>query len=68
LHPAQIATVHRAFSYSAKETAWALRLIAAAQDHAGAFRFEGRMVDAPVLMRAKRIAELSGCASIPDSQ
>jgi citrate lyase subunit beta/citryl-CoA lyase len=65
LHPSQIATVHRAFAPSANELAWARRVLDAARDQAGAFRFEGRMVDAPVLARARRLdAALAGMSPV----
>lgn len=55
LHPAQITTVHSAFTPSAEDLAWARRVLDAANDQMGAFLFEGRMVDAPVLIRARRL-------------
>lgn len=54
LHPVQIATVHRAFAASAEELAWAERVLNNARGQTGAFQFEGRMVDTPVLQRARR--------------
>lgn len=55
LHPAQIATVRSAFTPDAEELAWARRVLDAASNKNGAFLFEGRMVDAPVLARARRL-------------
>ncbi|GAB2482953.1 HpcH/HpaI aldolase/citrate lyase family protein [Jatrophihabitans fulvus] len=56
LHPRQLAAVDAAFRPGADEVAWARRVVAAA-DRApdGAFRLDGRMVDAPVLAQARRI-------------
>lgn len=55
LHPSQVSGVHLAFSASPAERDWALRVLQTAQSMPGAFRFEGRMVDAPVLQRARRL-------------
>jgi citrate lyase beta subunit len=62
IHPAQVEVIHGAFAPSAAEMQWARGLLdalesreAKAQD-VGAFLHEGRMVDAPVLARARRIA------------
>lgn len=60
LHPSQIATVHRAFAPSADELAWARRVLDASCEQSGAFSFEGRMVDAPVLARARLLTASIG--------
>ena len=60
LHPSQIATVHRAFAPSADELAWARRVLIASCEQSGAFSFEGRMVDAPVLTRARMLTASIG--------
>ncbi|NIM43863.1 MAG: CoA ester lyase [Hydrogenophaga sp.] len=58
IHPAQVATVNAALGPSDGQRAWALRVLqAAATQGDGAFRFEGAMVDAPVLARARRFAQ-----------
>jgi citrate lyase subunit beta/citryl-CoA lyase len=58
IHPAQVATVNAALGPSAEQRAWAQRVIgAAATQGDGAFRFEGAMVDAPVLARARRFLQ-----------
>lgn len=56
IHPDQIAPINAVFSPSEDELA-AARAILAASDAAGggAFSYKGRMVDAPVLARARRI-------------
>ena len=64
LHPSQIATVHRAFAPSADELAWARRVLIASCEQSGAFSFEGRMVDAPVLTRARMLTASIGHPSI----
>jgi len=54
VHPAQVAVVNDTFSPSQAELAWARGVVRAAEGQRGAFRLEGRMVDAPVLERARR--------------
>lgn len=56
IHPDQLAPIHRAFTPSASEIERAVRLLQAAQaSGGGAFAFEGRMIDAPLLMQAERV-------------
>ena len=63
IHPDQVATINGVFSPSADEIARARRLIDAAdtarRQGEGAFRFEDRMVDAPVIARARRVLALA---------
>lgn len=57
IHPQQIETVHAVWSPSDEERAWAARVIAAMEGSAGAaVGVDGKMVDRPVLLRARRIA------------
>ncbi len=60
IHPKQISTIHAAFEPSAEEREWAQVLLQAvpAGHDSGAFLFKGRMVDAPLLRKARRIHEL----------
>lgn len=54
IHPAQVAAVHKALVPTPQEIAWAQGVLeAAAVAGAAAFQFEGAMVDAPVLARAR---------------
>lgn len=56
IHPAQVAGVHAALSPSGEEQAWARRIVdAAAQAKGAAVAVDGKMVDRPVLERARRI-------------
>jgi (S)-citramalyl-CoA lyase len=55
LHPKQVEQVDSIFTPSAHEQAWAERVLEAAKQHGGAFSFEGRMIDAPVLTSARRM-------------
>ena len=59
IHPAQVALINTAFLPTASEIDQAQSLLAAAQGHDGAFRFQDRMVDAPHLRRAERIMALA---------
>jgi citrate lyase subunit beta / citryl-CoA lyase len=59
IHPAQVAPVNTAFLPTAAEIEQAQLLLAAAQGHDGAFRFEDRMVDVPHVRRAERIMALA---------
>lgn len=60
IHPDQIAPINAVFSPDAKqiETAGAM-LDAARRAGGGAFAFNGKMVDAPVLARARRVVDMS---------
>ncbi len=59
IHPAQLAVVHEVFTPSAESLAHARRVVAAyeaaeAGGH-GAVQLDGRMIDAPVVERARRL-------------
>lgn len=63
IHPDQLAPIHRAFTPTPQEVDRARRLLEAAKGQTGVFRFEGRMIDAPLLLQAQRVvrvAERSG--------
>ncbi|MDO1482283.1 CoA ester lyase, partial [Rhodococcus ruber] len=47
------------YAPSAEDVAWARRVLAAVPEERGVFRFEGRMVDAPVLRHAEQILRRS---------
>lgn len=55
IHPSQVAVIRAGYAPTADEVAWAERVLAAAETNPGAFRFEGRMVDGPVLMQARSV-------------
>lgn len=57
IHPKQLATVATAFLPSDAEIAWAKSVLREAENHPGAFAFEGRMIDAPILARAQVIVQ-----------
>ena len=66
IHPSQIDAANRIFAPSAQEVEWAQQLIAAFEVHqhsgAGAFAFEGKMVDMPILRSAQRLLERARAA------
>jgi citrate lyase beta subunit len=54
-NPKQVAPVHAALQPGESELSWAHRVIAAAEQGAGALQVDGRMVDKPVLQRARNL-------------
>jgi citrate lyase subunit beta/citryl-CoA lyase len=61
IHPKQVAIVNAAFSPTAAELAWARRVVDAASAADGAaVAVDGKMVDAPVLARARRLLAAGG--------
>lgn len=61
IHPRQVQAVHEAFMPSADQLDWARRVRAAAQAAGGsAVAVDGKMVDAPVLQRARALLERAG--------
>ena len=58
IHPRQVKAVNEAFMPSADQLDWARRVLAAAQAAGGsAVAVDGKMVDAPVLLRARTLLE-----------
>jgi citrate lyase subunit beta/citryl-CoA lyase len=55
IHPSQVAVIREGYAPTPDEVAWAERVLAAAESNPGVFRFEGRMVDGPVLMQARTV-------------
>jgi len=59
IHPSQIAVCHRAFSPGEKEVEWAARVVIADEkaDRAGrgAWTLEGKMIDVPVVKKARAV-------------
>ncbi|TWF59207.1 citrate lyase subunit beta/citryl-CoA lyase [Neorhizobium alkalisoli] len=62
IHPAQIKSARAAFAPDEKEVEWATRVLAFAQENAGAVKVDGEMIDAPVIMRARQIVNRSAKA------
>jgi len=60
IHPNQVATVNAALSPTPAQVEWAHWVLgAASEQQAGTFQFEGAMVDAPVLARARSYLQAS---------
>lgn len=55
IHPGQVSVILDAFRPTSAEFTWAQSVIAAASNEHGVFRFEGMMVDEPVLRHAAGI-------------
>ncbi len=53
VHPSAVTVLNTAFSPTEAETKWAKRVLAG--DREGAFVVDGKMIDAPVIARARRI-------------
>lgn len=62
IHPAQVAAINRAFSASAEEIAWARKVIDAfaANPDAGTIGIDGKMIDRPHVVLARRILARGG--------
>ncbi|SFK86736.1 (S)-citramalyl-CoA lyase [Pseudovibrio ascidiaceicola] len=61
IHPSQVSVVNSCFEPSDEEVQWALNVLEKQKDTAGqgAFVVDGKMVDAPVILRARRLLGLS---------
>jgi len=58
IHPRQVAPVNAGFRPTDAEVAWATRVLAAAREANGAaVAVDGKMVDRPVILRARRIVD-----------
>lgn len=55
IHPSQVEVIRRAYRPTDAELAWASGVLAAAEGERGVFRHEGRMVDEPVLVHARKL-------------
>ena len=58
IHPSQIAVLNEVFAPGEAERAWAARVLEAAASagpEQGAFALDGRMIDAPILARARNV-------------
>lgn len=55
VHPSVVPLLNAGFSPSAEQRDWARRVVEAAESGRGAFQVDGRMVDAPVIARARAI-------------
>ena len=55
IHPRQVDAVHAMLAPTPEQRDWAARVLAAAQESTGAVQVDGKMVDRPVLLRARAI-------------
>jgi citrate lyase subunit beta/citryl-CoA lyase len=55
IHPSHVPVIRDAYRPTDDQVAWAKRVLDAAQTEAGVFRFEGGMVDGPVLRHAESV-------------
>lgn len=55
IHPAQVSVIREAYRPADSELDDARRLVEAARNETGVFRFEGRMIDGPVLRNAETV-------------
>ena len=63
INPRQISVIHKAFAPTAKEIAWAKRILAVIEEAqkkgAGVIALDGKMVDAPIVARARRTIHMA---------
>lgn len=59
IHPVQVERVNFGFNPSEIEINWAAEILNAANDNVGVLVLDGKMIDAPVIARARRIIALS---------
>ncbi|MFW5888903.1 MAG: HpcH/HpaI aldolase/citrate lyase family protein [Bacillota bacterium] len=58
IHPNQLETINKIFSPSDEQINWAKALLEKAKElNKGAFQFQGKMIDKPILEKAKKIIE-----------
>jgi citrate lyase subunit beta/citryl-CoA lyase len=60
IHPSQVEVVRAAYRPTDDEVAWASGVLRAATNERGVFRYEGRMIDAPLLRHAEQILSSMG--------
>lgn len=65
IHPSQVETVQRAFAPGGDEVEWCVRVVVADEKAGGkggrgAWTLDGKMIDAPVVGRAKAVVERAG--------
>ena len=64
IHPSQIAAIHQVFTPTPDEVAWAQRVISAYDEAvaggAGAINLDGKLIDVPMVARARRVLERAG--------
>lgn len=70
IHPRQIQPVHQVFTPTAKEIDYAIRTFGAIREaeekHSGVIALNGKMIDLPMVERARRVIRLADAAGILD--
>lgn len=57
VHPSIVPLLNAGFAPSEAEREWAARVLVEAERHSGAFQLDGKMIDAPVVARARSIQQ-----------
>ncbi len=60
IHPSQVVAVRESYRPSDDKIDWAKRVLEAAKTERGVFKFEGQMVDSPVLKHAAKLLQRAG--------
>ena len=60
IHPSHVTVIRDAYRPTPEQVAWAQRVLDAAAGEQGVFRFEGGMVDGPVLRHAEAVLRRAG--------
>lgn len=60
IHPGQVATIRSAYAPTPDQRTWAEGVLAAAAGERGVFRYEGRMIDEPILRHARALLRRAG--------
>jgi citrate lyase subunit beta / citryl-CoA lyase len=64
IHPSQLPTIHTVFAPTADEVVWARRVVAAYDEAiaqgTGAINLDGKLIDVPMVERARRVLERTG--------
>jgi citrate lyase subunit beta/citryl-CoA lyase len=60
IHPKQVGTIHAALAPDAQALDWARRVLDAEAASPGAAKLDGRMIDRPVVLQARRTLQRSG--------
>jgi len=55
IHPNQVAVIREAYAADTAAVEWARSVLSAAESERGVFRFQGRMIDEPVLRHARSV-------------
>lgn len=55
IHPSQVSVIREAYAPTEAALLWARSVLTAAESERGVFRFEGRMIDEPVLRHARSV-------------